>query len=83
LRDPTSARQEANPSKHLEVREAYNQWAVKKEPGFTLLWGHTHHHEEVGDEEIGGISRNGGCFMGEHRDVCLILNQKVSYVDFT
>lgn len=63
LPDPTSARKESNPSKHLEVREAYNQWAVKKGPGFTLLWGHSHYQEEVGTADT-GKSDNGGCFMG-------------------
>lgn len=82
LPDPTSARAESNPTKHLEVREAYNKWAINKGPKFTLLWGHTHHREEVGTEDT-GMAQNGGCFIGEHRDVYEIINQKISYVDFT
>jgi predicted phosphodiesterase len=78
LHDPTSARSEANPQKHMEIRNAYNDW-INRQGDILLgaLWGHTHYVENV------GRSFNCGCWIGEHREGVEIVGEQIKLMDFS
>ena len=49
MADPTTAREKGNPNKHLEVRQAVNEWVNRQDENMLgTIWGHTHYQERVG-----------------------------------
>lgn len=78
LSDPTTARQEANPKKHLAVRQATNEWASRQdEKMIALIWGHSHFQEQA------GRSFNDGSWIGPRGEAVELNGQDVTLKTFT
>jgi hypothetical protein len=78
MADPTTARKEGNPDKHLEVRQAVNQWVKRQnEKMIGTIWGHSHYQEQV------GRSFNDGSWIAEVAQGAAVKERKITLRTFT
>jgi hypothetical protein len=78
MADPTTARKEGNPNKHLEVRRATNEWVNRQgEDMLGAIWGHTHFQELV------GRSFNDGSWIAEVAEGVHVKDRTIILKTFT